>query len=72
MVAYPVYVSPHLAATCFGRSPSSWAAQPNSLKLTEITQSLECYEREDTDYVNICNIYTMINDELIAQLYTTV
>jgi len=28
MIAYPtVYVSPHLAATCFGRSPSSWTSQ---------------------------------------------
>jgi hypothetical protein len=31
-----IYISPHLAATCFGWPPSSGSSQPNSLKVTAI------------------------------------
>ena len=31
-----IYISPHLAATCFGWSPSSGSSQPNRLKLTAV------------------------------------
>jgi hypothetical protein len=38
-----LYISPHLAATCFGRSPSSGSSQPDSLKLTAVNQTLRCF-----------------------------
>jgi len=31
-----IHISPHLAATCSGRSPSSVRSQPSSLKLTAV------------------------------------
>jgi hypothetical protein len=36
----PIYISPYLAATCFGWSPSSGSSLPNGLKLTAINQNL--------------------------------
>lgn len=47
------YISPHVAATCFGDSPSSGTLQPNSTKLSAIQYSLWRYANECTDCVAV-------------------